>query len=250
MIQNQFDLLVSSNPSLGAKNVSSDGSTFQIQVPGGLNIPSNAFNVQTQVVSADLWHNSFNIKDDKNTITINSTDYTVPAGLYDGNTIGDAILSLTDKITSIEPNEATGKMEIVFADTATIDLKDTGIIMGFSSVITGNKDDIFISDIEPSFNSINYWLIQSDIIDTGIPINGTSIGIIAKIISDASPNKQVLYEPTNPALISSNSLSGSSKSIFNFSLLDDKLNKVDTRGEYYALQLRISYYEPSDSNNY
>ena len=46
LIKKQFDILVSSNPVLGANNVRNNGGTFTVNFEdNGLDIPSNAENV-------------------------------------------------------------------------------------------------------------------------------------------------------------------------------------------------------------
>lgn len=50
-LKKSFDFLVSSDPTLGAVNKSSDGSSFRINLENnGLGIPANAVNVQLQVI--------------------------------------------------------------------------------------------------------------------------------------------------------------------------------------------------------
>ena len=60
LIKKQFDILVSSNPVLGANNVRNNGGTITVNFEdNGLDIPSNAENVSLQVINSELWYNGF-----------------------------------------------------------------------------------------------------------------------------------------------------------------------------------------------
>ena len=62
LIKKQFDILVSSNPVLGANNVRNNGGTFTVNFEdNGLDIPSNAENVSLQVINSELWYNEPNV---------------------------------------------------------------------------------------------------------------------------------------------------------------------------------------------
>jgi len=272
-MQRQFDFLVSSNPELGAINRSADGSRFSIQLEdSGFGIPSNAQNVTVSVMGGELWYNTRNIDSTNNafSFTIGSMTHVVyiTPGLYSADTIWTGIqnaiqnagITLTTVPFTIIGDEAVGKMVVKHnSGTNAISVIDftipnsMGPVLGFidevassSAVNPLNPTDTgpyIIGAKEPKFNSFNYYLVQSDIVGNGIRIGSSFNTIIAKIMVDANPNKQLLYEPTNPTLVNASNLAGDGRRMYNFSLLDDSLKQVDTRGEYYSLQLRVSYYD-------
>ena len=128
-----------------------------------------------------------------------------------------------------------------------------GPVLGFTAEVASssavnplnpnNSGPYIIGAEEPKFNSFNYYLVQSDIVGNGIRIGSSFNTIIAKIMVDANPNKQLLYEPTNPTLVNASNLAGDGRRMYMFSLLDDSLRPVETRGEFYSLQLRVSYFD-------
>lgn len=281
-LKKSFDFLVSSNPALGAVNKSADGSSFRINLENnGLGIPSNAVNVQLQVIGGEVWYNTPNIVAGTN----NRLNFTygptagaalpyfvdIPTGLYSVNEIqptierelikkysGDAnIIAMvaTHKIV-IEAEENQGKVKVQFGvDVAgantfglTCDFtqpQTIGSVLGFNQLITATvSGSYFFSNTDPRFNGFNYYLVQSDIADSGIRIGPTFNQILAKVLVTTKPQTQLLYEPANPTLISVDSLAGDNRREYTFRLLTDSLAPVDTQGEYWSMQLRISYYEP------
>ena len=275
-MQRQFDFLVSSNPELGAINRSADGSRFSIQLEdSGFGIPSNAQNVTVSVMGGELWYNTRNIDSTNNAFsfttgsgaTVLTHVVYINPGLYSADTIWAAIqnaielntpVPLTSVPFTIIGDEAVGKMVVKHnAGTNAISVIDftipnsMGPVLGFIDEVASSSAAIdpatsgpyIIGKKEPKFNSFNYYLVQSDIVGNGIRIGSSFNTIIAKIMVDANPNKQLLYEPTNPTLVNASNLAGDGSRMYNFSLLDDSLKQVDTRGEYYSLQLRVSYYD-------
>lgn len=274
-IRRSFDFLVSSNPLLGADSVSKEGSTFTINLEdNGLDVPKNATNVQLSVVGSEVWYNTPNVvlnKNDQLTIVYNATTVvvTIPTGLYTFNEIGPTIerelklLAPTDPVVSdiitnhlikIEAEENQGKIKLTLALTATTTslscdftpTRSIGQVLGFNTIKTASN--FYFSDTDPKFNGFNYYMIQSNIVNQGIRIGPTFNNIIAKILVTANPNTQVLYQPANPTLVNADNLAGDRRTSYTFSLLDDTFTRIDTRGEYYSLQLRISFYMPVNFN--
>jgi len=264
-MKTMFDVVFSSNPTLGALNKSTDGSSFSVQMTdgdNGLNIPQNAKNVMVSVIGADIWYNNRNVDDSNNKITYTpnggtSTTYTVLNGLYTHEAIGDAITRVLgsngDKI-KISADENIGKMVITFDDNSSgsIDFTNTqpnsiGQVLGFDNIIDSATNLYNVAPNESKFNSINYYIIESDIVNNGMKIGTKTNGsIIAKINIDTTPNKQLLYSPNNPSLIGANNLAGDKRTEYKFTLLNDNLEPVDTLGEYYSIHIRVSYSAPVD----
>ena len=281
-LQRSFDFLVSSNPELGAVSKSADGSAFSIQLESkGLGIPKNSQNCTVSVVNSELWYNTPNVvAGENNELTFHysatsvapsvATVYTIhiTPGTYNGDTISQAIYDaitvqypaiagdvVQNKRIVFKADRNAGKMILEFSVSGSnmlgLDIDFTrpnsiGQILGFNTVIAPTVGNIyFIGDLEPKFNSFNYYLLQSDLVTNGIRIGPQFNQIIAKVlVGDTKPNFQVIYEPNNPTLIDAQSLAGDNRRRYTFRLLDDHLKAVDTRGEYYSIQLRISYFEP------
>lgn len=281
-LKKSFDFLVSSDPALGAVNKSSDGSSFRINLENnGLGIPANAVNVQLQVIGGEIWYNNPNVTAGVNNrlhFTYGPTAgtaiaYTVdiPTGLYTVNEIQPTIerellkkysgdvniiaMVATHKIV-IEAEDNQGKVKVQFgvdvagANTFGLSCDFTqpqtiGSVLGFNQLITATvADSYFFSNTTPRFNGFNYYLIQSDLADSGIRIGPTYNQILAKVLITTKPQTQLLYQPNNPTLIEVDGLAGDNRREYTFRLLTDTLDPVATQGEYWSMQLRISYYQP------
>lgn len=284
-LKRSFDFLVSSSPQLGAVNASADGSTFSINLENnGLNIPKTALNVQIQVIGGEIWYNTPNIIEGVNNrlhFTYGATAgtavaYTVdiPTGLYTVNEIQPVIerellkkypgnIDIAAFVVAhrivIQAEQNQGLVNIGFKiDTSgnTYGLscdftqpQTVGSVLGFNQLITATAvNTYFFSNITPRFNSFNYYLIQSDLTDSGIRIGPTFNQILAKVLITTQPQTQLLYEPANPTLISADSLAGDNRRQYTFRLLTDSLTPVNTRGEFWSAQLRITYYDPVNYN--
>jgi hypothetical protein len=286
-IKTSFDFLVSSNPKLGAVNKSADGSSFRISLENnGLGIPKDAKNVQLQVISGELWYNTPNIVEGLNNrlnFTYGATaaaaqPYFVdlPTGLYSMTEIqpvverellkkysgnSDIAAMVAAQRIKIQAEENQGKVQITFvvdvANNNTFGLscdftaaQTIGSVLGFTQVITATiTNNYFFSNVEPQFNGFNYYLIQSDITDSGIRIGNTFNQILAKILISTQPQTQLLYQPQNPTLINVDSLAGDNRREYTFRLLTDSLVPVNTRSEFWSIQLRINYYKPVNFNS-
>ena len=286
LIKKQFDILVSSNPVLGANNVRNNGGTFTVNFEdNGLDIPKNAENVSLQVINSELWYNEPNVitgvndqldftYQDAGGALIEST-ITFDEGLY---LVDDIQLALERKVSDLVVAGTLtnnifkdGKLRIQFgADNPrsrvsldfTIDGTNTyslscdfssarsiGKLLGFTNpplqpITPSATETHFIGDQNPQFNTFNYYLLQSNIVSKGMRIGPTFDTIIAKILVQAKPNSQIMYSPTIPALIDASSLKGSNRRDYTFTLLDDKKNVINTRGEFWSAQIRISYDQP------
>ena len=75
------------------------------------------------------------------------------------------------------------------------------LILGFIGVYTGATDVVITGENIPKFNSLNYYLIQSNIVSNGIRINSKYQSIIAKIKITCEPNQQNIYDPMNSTIV-------------------------------------------------
>ena len=263
LVKKSFDLLVSSDPSIGAVNRSAGGGRFSIILDGteGFGIPNDVQNIELQTISAELWYNTPNITVGKNATfafgyTNQAYSVVIPTGLY---SLTQLNMSIDREIIKLLGNNASGLFSLV-ADEAQgkvdITIKNTGDQIDFTvpnsfNELLGYDSGIYKSTIPlqtftgqkvARFSNLSYYLIQTNMADNGLQINGASEGIIAKILITAKPSSQLLYQPPNPAIIDvTDTLRGNRNKIFTFTLLDNSKNEVDTLGEYWSCQIRVSY---------
>ena len=261
-IKKSFDVLFSSDPANGAINRSADGSTFTVNLEGsGLGIPRNATNVNLQVVNSELWWNTPNIVAGQNAnfrYTTGGVTYTVviPTGLYSVSQLDTAVNRETGNqdLFLIEPDVGQGKIQITFKNAGdSIDFsypQSFNDLIGFEakSYPSPGANQTIVGPNTAKFSETSYFLIQSDITNQGLLFNGTYDSIIAKILITSHPGSQVLYQPVNPTLIDASNLLGDRRRRYQFSLLTNTKERADTLGEYWSVQLRISYFEPVTFN--
>jgi hypothetical protein len=98
------------------------------------------------------------------------------------------------------------------------------------------------SDNIARFNSINYYMIHTDLVSRGIRKNGQYTQTIAQVLIRGEPGSQVIDTPFNPPGIPCQELAGSNIRKINLWLTDDRNNLVDTLGEEFSTQLTIHYF--------
>jgi len=271
MVQQEISILVSSDPASGARNVSADGSQFEIQLEGALSIPAEAVNITLDVEESTVWWVVPNIitgVNDKLYITVPRasdnalTAYVVviPQGLYDLTGLNQAInRELQNQGAKIDPNntvnllpdDATQRVEISLTylgseiDFTPIDtFRD---ILGFNSQIIGPTiiaPYIQVADNTASFNQVNYFLIHSDLTNKGIRFNNQYNQTISQVLIDVPPGSQIVSRPFNPAKINAHELGGSKRTTIRFWLTDDKNRAVNTNGEFFTCRVAIKYLIP------
>lgn len=270
LVPEEVSFIISSNPENGASNVSADGHYFEINLEDALQIPTEALNVNLSVQESTIWWTIPNIvtgQNDKLYITgPNKSDIstnfviTIPQGLYDltglNQTIQRELESANAKIApdpliSITGDEATQKVEIRFNYTATsIDFTQSNTIreiIGFNSEVVGPFVTIPNTVLAPNvanFNTVNYFLIHSDLVGRGIRFNKEYNQTIAQVLIDTSPGSQIVSKPFNPSKINCQELAGSTRKKLRFWLTDDKNRPVNTNNEYYSARIVIDYLLP------
>lgn len=268
-IQHENHIIVSSDPVNGAVNKSSDGSTFQIQLQEPIAIPKGAINVTLSVDSSSIWWTIPNIITGTNdTLYITAPDtadvttaYTVviPQGLYDLSGLNEAIQrDLSNQGAKVSPtsvialtaDENTQKVEILYNySVVSIDFTQADTfrnILGFNSAVYGGYTAPYtlLAPNVASFNTVNYFLIHSDLVSKGIRINNKYDQVIAQVHIDVSPGSQIIHSPFNPPKITANELAGSKRNVLRFRLTDEQGNAVNTSSENWSARLKISYMIP------
>jgi hypothetical protein len=227
----EIPLLVSSNLSSGAFNVNAGKSKWDVSFPQEIKIPQQARNVTVECSSATIWYTSYNISSALNnnkfyldvdsdaiyTVTIND-------GLYDLSSLAHSInvglvnQGLASSIITFTGDTSSQKVVINFT-VAGLRVDFTGAnscksIMGFSSAVfpttyTTGKFSVY-GDIVASFNTVDYYILHTDLLIGGISINGKSTSAVARVLITSPPGTQLEFQPNNSIKIAAQHLAGTS----------------------------------------
>jgi len=251
LIPKSASIFFSSDPSVGAKNISSDGSTFTVYLNTPIGIPKSAVDATIEISSASVWNTSFNISADfsNNNFTFTSSavvhSITIPDGLYSLGGLNSYLatqfvnLTLSPSVISFSGDDATQRCVMTFLNagdsvnfTVATSVRE---ILGFNSrvVVSPSAGYNEYSDLSANFNRVNSYLIRSNIVSQGIPINNIGAGIITSIPITVPPGSQINYQPQHPIPVDASELIGQSKNVVTFSLLDQSLRTASTAGETY-----------------
>ena len=279
--------IFSSDPRNGASNRSVDGSRFTIQFNDPFWLPANARGATLSVIRGSIWNNSPNISSafGNNTfqiVDVNGTHTaTVSDGLYDVDTLVQELAYQFDNLLVNRPffpfnsyfrftaNESTNKVLITFLNdgkTGAPEIKwansSLRTVLGFDATSPGKPINPYSADHEisiespetPKFNTYNSFVIHSDIVDTGIRINGQNYqNIIGVIPISSAVGELTSYVASNPVPFAlCNNLIGASSAKWSIDVwLTSEYNvPLDTRGEYYEVIVLIKWEEaPEDQNN-
>ena len=252
----EFDCLFTSQNAVWKSN---DGSSFDVVLDAdGFDIPPNAENIQCGVISSELWWNTPNVTTENNEFKFSFNGGTswasvlIPTGIYSiqqlDKTIDIFVKNLTglSGLFNLSSDDAQGKTVMTFTrPTDAIDFSITtgfGKLLGFNNVISGTPNLHNISPNIALFSDVSYFLVQcQEICDQGISINGQYDSILARILITAHPGSQILYIPQNYTLCDASPLKNSYKKRIRFTLLTNDKKNANTQGEYWSIQLRISY---------
>jgi hypothetical protein len=274
MVPEEISMIVSSDPSQGATNISPDGSYFEVQLQDGLMLPKDALNINIAVEESTVWWVVPNIitgVNDKMYLTGSTSagvaqnfNITIPNGLYDLSGLNNAIsreLELAgakndpDALITLNADEATQKVEIRFNyDDVSIDFSQPNTfaeILGFSSAAGDNPFGPYISapisilatDIA-AFNTVNYFLIHGDLTNKGIRFNNNYNQTLGQVLIDVPPGSQITSNPRNPAKVNAPELGGSTRTNLRFWITDDKNRRVNMNNEYWSARIVIHYLRP------
>lgn len=260
IVRKDLTIIFSSDPLTGAQNLSADLSSFSVALNSPLKIPSSAISCDLAVIGANIWNDAANISPfyNNNSVWIKkgATHILVPdlqEGLYSLDNVQSYIaaslvnLGYPRDLITLTADNATARVVITIRYTGDgwdfSQPNSIGSILGFlpSRVLVATVDNqSFYGDVPASFNRVNSWLITSDIISNGVPINQNGRGIIGAVPIQAPPNNESIYDPQNPVWIDATELIGMSKQNFNFQLRDQSLRTVSTN-EIYTFTVCIRY---------
>ena len=267
-IPEEISMIVSSDPTNGASNISPDGSYFEVQLQDGLSVPKDALNVNISVEEATIWWSVPNVitgENDKLYITgpdtldvLQNFVLTIPQGLYDLTGINEAMARELEAagakidpepLITFSPDEATQRVQMRFNyGTVSIDFTQTDtprVILGFDAqVYSPVPTNPILAPQVAAFNRINFFLIHSDMTNKGIRFNNNYNQTIGQVLIDVAPGSQIVSRPFNPAKINAPELAGTTRTNLRFWLTDDEDRRVNTNNEYWSARIVINYLRP------
>ena len=269
-LEYHLPIVASSDPAAGAQNLSDDGSQFEVQLDTPIVIPKEAKNCVIRVLQAQVWwtipnivtgvNDQFRCTYDDGILEV-TQQVTIPQGLYDLDALNQAIdvqlqaVGFPEGLFTLIADNATQKVIIQANDPyATTGLRiDFTIsnsireILGFDSQLLpagGNttQQEQFIGDNTANFNTVNSLLIHSDLTSRGILVNNTYNQSIVQVVPDVEVGSLITFRPFQPLRIPCPDLQGATRNSLRFWLTSEVNERVDTAGEYWNVNLEISYY--------
>ena len=258
----EIPIIASSSVTAGATNITNNGSVFEILFQQPIIIPNNIRNCYVKVDESTVWWTipniSVNLGNNLLYIEYNASNYivTIPNGLYSvsdlNNTIDRELFNLTGVagILSFEPDNATQKVELTInVATVQIDFTQSNTIrtvIGFDSKLVPDPNPTtgvysVLGDNIAQFNTIEYFLLHSDVVDSGIRINDKYSQTIAQILIDVPPGSQIVSREYNPPKSDAMNIAGTVIDRIKFWLTDQDGILVDTNGEDFGCRLVIQY---------
>ena len=221
-----FFFTSSKNNGNEAKSVSNDGSSFSVQLDSPLHIPRGSVACTLEMTQASIWNNSYNISADikNNKFIFYQGDtwitITIPDGQYSLGALNDLLAqrfvleTLPEDFIQIGSNDTNQHTVIIFSTsnaqvdfTAASNCRD---VLGFNSriVLSTAIGSIVVSDNVARFNRVNSYLIKTNLIGNGIPINSKTNGIISSIPITSASGSLIVYSPAHPIQADASSLVG------------------------------------------
>lgn len=262
LLEKHLSYLFNSDTTTGAQNIAANGSSFEVSLNTPISIPKGAVSCEAGVVQAAIWNTSPNIAAEfKNNLFRFTTSqapagtytFTVPDGLYSVAGLASYLaaqfvnLGLPSNLISLSGDNSTQKSILTFlisGDSINFTIANTvREVLGFDSqVLTAPSANYsFYSDNTAAFNRNNSYVIASNLVSQGIPVNSQSQGIIATVPIAIVPGSQVNYSPQNVVWFDAGELIGNSKINMRFMLKNQNLEATPTSGDTWSFVLVIRY---------
>lgn len=262
---NHKHFIADSSSSAGAVSVSSDGSSFTVELEEALLIDGRSKNVTLSVISSTQWNNIDNIsaalsnnmfritgpRESDDALT--QYDITIEDGLYEAkdleNTIIDDLAAAGAKVTggplvNFIVNYSTQKIEFLLNHPSTT--MDFTIPNSIKDVIGANATTYSQTvqtsfENEAQFNNVEYLLIHSDLVGRGVNIGGKYSQTIMKVpISADSLNVQFTHSPDHLIKVDANGLIGTRRSKYRVWITNQN-NVAVTMSESWSIEMTISW---------
>lgn len=265
------DLLFSSDPANGATGTTAKGDQFEVNYEEPIKFPDHATQATVSLMDAVVWFSTPNVDETNNTLRVTGPTVgepplffdwtiTIPKGLYDVTGLAAAITRELSTAVPIPKNDPLPLITLT-ADAATSKIVITlnyqgvevdfnvpnslGNLLGFGTSLINNPTAEPLPVTAPDvarFNTINSYLLHCDLVDKGLRLNNTYSHVIGQVLIDVKPNKQIIYQPQNPPVVSAAQLIGASRTRIKAWLTNENNVHIDTNGEYFSFRLRLSYF--------
>jgi hypothetical protein len=260
MSKHEIPIIVDSDVANGAINKSADGSEFEIQLEDPIQIPGSATSANVSVQEASIWwvipniitgvNDAFSIDDG----VTGPFNVVVDQGLYDLSALQQSTESAviaaggpSGMFTFIADN-ATQKV-VIRVNLIGVSIDFTGLttfrdILGFNSQVLGPtvvSTTDFQGDNIAAFNTIDFFLIHSDLVSRGIRVNNVYDQVIAQVLIDTAPGSQIISTPFNPPKSPAWELIGATRNRIRFWLTDQNGVAVNTNNENWSARIIIEY---------
>jgi hypothetical protein len=252
--------------SRGAVNVSSTKDEFSVILQPPLHLPRKAYNVYLRVNQASIWNTTPNVVAGVNNLLYVSPTggspaayitLAIPTGLYGTSELNVAILRALENagyanLFTISADYPTQKIVINFTAAGTLidftqaqTLRD---ILGFNSRIVTGTPLNQLGDKEANFNTVNSFIIRTDLVDTGISVNGRGSQACAIVPITALPGSLINFQPMNPPNIPCERLAYGPQQMVTVSVTDEIGQKVIMIDDW-SVVVEIVYSIPFESQS-
>lgn len=177
--------------------------------------------------------------------------YAIEVALFNSDAKYLDDMNIKRTLIEFTPQSATGKLLLdINYDNVSVDFsapRNFGEILGWSGQQVGpfpgqQTPIILIPQNVAKFNQIDYYLINSSIIEQGLRVNNRYNHTIARVLIDVEPGSQIIYSPNHPTRCNANNLRGVRKTEIEFWLTDQNYRRVNTQGENWSANIVIEYY--------
>ena len=260
-----YSWLFSSSPNLGAQAISPDGSTFSTFLQEPFTLPKNAFGIEVAAVQSSIWFTQPNLTAENNQFRFEASGFAgtqtifIPVGLYTFDSLNSTLQQILFSTYNISNYgliavQSTQRVTEQFVVTAAPQVFATRWtagtfyeILGFNlgRVSSGGPfNRTFPGDKTARFNVIDFFLIQSSLVNRGIRTNNTFRSIVCQVPITSPPGSLIVFEPVNLQWTAAPELLGSTVSTIQTSLLDSNGQAVDTQGEPYSVTMQVRWKVP------
>ena len=278
LVQRSLNFTASSDPLSGSVNRRADGSSFEVRLSQGIQLPANAIDPVFSIEAASIWWTTPNIVsgvNDQLVITGPTRDnpavdftwtITITEGLWSLTDLSSQIQTALDSnatraltnplpIISLQANTNTQRAEIILNyPTVTIDFshpRSFHALLGFGPTIVGPFPGIVIGTtvelvqgiVTANLSPAEYFLISTTLVDDGLQFGDKFAKIAAQVFIDQPTGFQIQYEPRRPPELPCKFLRGSTRNIMRFGLLDHRLRPSNTGGSEWSIRFVIKWYE-------
>lgn len=128
---------------------------------------------------------------------------------------------------------------------------EDGIDLISQNTISATGDKLsFLATKPAKINAVNSYFIHTDLVTTGISVNGSAKQVVSQIpILVSGLGQQIKYLPPVPSVSQAPFLAGNTKTSILCWLTNEANEPVDTQGEYWDFRLRITYWYASQKPN-